>query len=67
MIKESLCRGSENNVVYIEKQVGGMSVSMKDKERRIGMRWRKAYSLNKSGETLKPGTGSLFKTIQGLL
>jgi hypothetical protein len=67
MIKESLHRGSENNVVYIEKQVGGMSVSMKDKERGVGMRWRKAYSLNKSGETLKPGTWSLFKTIQGFL
>jgi hypothetical protein len=63
MIKESLCRGSENNVVYIEKQVGGMSVSMKDKERGVGMRWRKAYSLNKGGETMKPGARSLFKTI----
>jgi len=61
-------RGScKNNIIDIEKKIGNMMIGMINKERIIRTRRRKTNCLNKSRESLKPGTRSLFETVERLL
>jgi len=67
VVKKVLSRGSENDVINIEKEIGCVSGGVINKERSIGERWCETYGLYVGGETLKPSPRGLFETVQRFL
>jgi hypothetical protein len=63
-VKKSGRRGSKNYVINIKKKICCMVGGFKDKKRGVSFGRNKANGLNKSGETLKPGTRRLFETVE---
>ena len=63
MLKKSVRRGSEKDVINIKQEKRRVFIGFEDEKRGVRFRKNKNNGLNKSGKTLKPSTRSLFKTI----
>jgi hypothetical protein len=57
----------ENNVIYVEKEVGSVRAVVVCKERGIRFGGKETNGAGMVGKPLKPSTGCLFNTIERLL
>jgi hypothetical protein len=67
VVKEIRRRGGQNNVIDIKKKIGNLIIRVINKERVVGTRRRETDCLQKGRKALKPGSRSLFETVERFL
>jgi hypothetical protein len=59
-VQESIGRGGEDDVIYIQKKICNVGGRVVDEKRCIGFGGNKPDRCDKSGKTGEPRTGGLF-------